>query len=96
MKTKEIIQWAEDRGILAHGTRQAQFRKTYEEVGELMEAIEKDDRALAKDAIGDVFVTLVIQAELWGFTIEECIDAAYGEIKDRKGYLDASGVFIKE
>ena len=27
---------------------------------------------------------------------DKCIEAAYNEIKDRKGYLSAGGVFVKE
>ena len=29
-------------------------------------------------------------------TLAECIEIAYNDIKDRKGYLNAEGVFIKE
>jgi hypothetical protein len=29
-------------------------------------------------------------------TLQECLDHAYAEIKDRRGYLNEQGVFIKE
>jgi NTP pyrophosphatase (non-canonical NTP hydrolase) len=48
------------------------------------------------DAIGDVFVTLIMVAECAGLDIQQCVQAAYEEIKDRKGYLRADGVFVKE
>lgn len=35
-------------------------------------------------------------ATLSGFTFEECVDAAWQEIKDRKGTTTPEGVFIKE
>ena len=40
-------------------------------------------------------VVLTNLAHLSGFTIEECIQAAYTEIKDRKGKMD-NGTFKKE
>lgn len=49
----------------------------------------------AKDAIGDIIVTLVMQAQMWGLTMEECIEAAWQEIKNRKGRM-TGGVFVKE
>jgi len=49
----------------------------------------------AKDAIGDIIVTLVMQAQMWDLTMEECIEAAWQEIKDRKGRM-TGGVFVKE
>jgi NTP pyrophosphatase (non-canonical NTP hydrolase) len=48
------------------------------------------------DAIGDVFVTLVMVAGCAGLDIQACIAQAYVEIKDRKGYLRPDGVFVKE
>ena len=72
-----------------------QYRKTHEEVGEILEAIDLDDVDLAKDAIGDTYVTLVLQAERWGLTMAECIDQAWNEIKDRKGRM-VNGIFVKE
>ena len=48
------------------------------------------------DAIGDVFVTLVMVAGCAGLDIQACIVQAYDTIKDRKGYLRPDGVFVKE
>ena len=165
-----ITKWAEDRQILKHSTAYAQAFKTAEEVMELVEA-----KAIAKqqaegpgepdwsevyDAIGDVYVTLVVggkcfdleycdnstidanwskvkpssvpdpvdrlqksliplgagskgQVSYWmnwllmvsylaqvaeeaGTTLEACVNQSYLVIKDRKGHLNASGVFVKE
>lgn len=52
-------------------------------------------REMAKDAIGDVVVTLVIIACQLGIPFEQCVDAAYEEIKDRKGKM-INGIFVKE
>ncbi len=48
------------------------------------------------DAIGDVFVTLVMVAGCAGLDIQACIAQAYDTIKDRTGYLRPDGVFVKE
>ena len=97
-KELEIIQWGTDRNLVGptgEATKLGQYRKTHEEVGEILEAIDLDDVDLAKDAIGDTYVTLVLQAERWGLTMAECIDQAWNEIKDRKGRM-VNGIFVKE
>jgi hypothetical protein len=35
-------------------------------------------------------------AHLIGTDITECLQVAYNDIKDRKGYLNKQGVFVKE
>ena len=47
------------------------------------------------DGIGDCVVVLTNLAELIGTPIEQCIDAAYNEIKDRTGKMD-NGTFKKD
>ena len=97
-KEQEIICWGFDRNLIGptgEATMIGQYRKTHEEVGEILEGIELCDIGMIKDAIGDTYVTLVLQAEMWGLTMAECIDAAWDEIKDRKGRMQ-NGVFVKE
>jgi hypothetical protein len=48
-----------------------------------------------KDDIGDMFVVLTNIARLEGTTLVECANVAYEDIKDRKGFLNANGNFIK-
>lgn len=91
----KIIQWANERGIFEHGTRAGQHTKTEEEILELREAIHAKDREAIKDAIGDSVVTLINQAHMNGFTLKECVEHAYNQIKDRKGTM-IDGIFIKE
>jgi NTP pyrophosphatase (non-canonical NTP hydrolase) len=69
--------------------------KLLEEAGELAAAIAKRRNVDAKDAIGDVVVVLTILSAQLGFSIEDAIAAAYGEIKDRKGRM-VDGIFLKE
>lgn len=152
-----IIQWAKARRLIPLANPETQMMKNVSEIGELADAIAKKDNAGIKDAIGDIFVILVIWnqlkwnhdmsefqpivmpvgnineffteflysftdifrgsinghksnvfyflsvidylasfAEYFNMTLVECVESAYNEIKDRKGYLTPEGVFIKE
>jgi len=92
----KIITWGFDRKITVNGQPMTQAIKTLEETHELLEAINKNDKKEIMDAIGDIVVTLVMQCELQDFNLEDCVEAAYREIKDRKGTLNEVGDFIKE
>lgn len=92
---KNIRSWAEERGIYAKGDPKTQYVKLIEEVGELAKAILKDDKKEQIDAIGDSIVVLTNLAHLLGFKVEDCIDAAYSEIKNRKGSMQ-NGTFVKQ
>ena len=65
-----------------------------EEAGELAQALLKKDKAETIDAIGDIVVVLTNLAKLEGYNIENCIDAAYNEIANRKGKM-INGTFVK-
>ena len=104
----KVIKWAEDRNIIEGSDPSRQIYKTMEEATELAVAIgawsqeanqdegDVEGPALeAKDAIGDITVTLIIIAEQLGFTFEDCLWTAWEEIKDRKGRI-VNGVFVKE
>jgi NTP pyrophosphatase (non-canonical NTP hydrolase) len=47
------------------------------------------------DGLGDVFVTIILAAEMAGLRIENCLQAAYDEIKGRTGTMQG-GVFVKD
>ena len=91
----KVIEWARERGILENSSPKAQLTKTLEEVDELVEAIKNDDKEEVEDAIGDVIVTLIIQAELWGLSATECLETAYNVIAKRKGKI-VDGIFVKD
>lgn len=90
-----IINWADERGILNNATVDTQFIKLQEEIGELAISILKKDESLFKDSIGDCVVVLTILAKLKNMSIEDCINSAYDEIKNRKGKM-INGVFTKQ
>ena len=86
--------WAEEKGLIADGLGLAQADKTLEEAGEIRDAIEAGDQDGVADGIGDTLVTLIIQARNQGLTLQDCLDRAYGEIKDRTGKM-VGGQFVK-
>ena len=65
-----------------------------EEVGEIAASMARNKEDELKDAIGDTYVTLVILAQQYGWSIRDCVAQAYNEIKDRQG-LNINGVFVK-
>ena len=86
--------WAKDRGLYNKGNSHTQYVKLMEEAGELAQAILKQDKPEVQDAIGDMVVVLTNLAHLEGFTVEDCIDAAYTQIATRKGKM-INGTFVK-
>ena len=87
--------WAEDRNLIKDSDLKSQFIKLIEEAGELANAIAKKNDIEFADAIGDMVVVLTIMAAQNGMQIEDCIDGAWQEIKDRKGKM-IDGIFHKE
>ncbi len=91
----KILDWAKEKGIFDKGTRERQFQKTLEEVDELRVALTDDDLDEIKDAIGDITVTLIIQAEMNGLDFMECLESAYNVISERTGKM-VDGTFVKD
>jgi len=90
-----IRDWAEERGLYANGDPKTQALKLVEEVGETCRAILKEDYEEVVDGIGDCVVVLTNLAELMDISIEDCIAAAYDEIKDRTGQME-NGTYKKD
>ena len=91
----KIRLWAEDRGLYHKGDPKTQTLKLMEEAGEICRAVLKKDEPEIIDGIGDCVVVLTNLAHLSGTSIEECIDAAYNEIKNRTGKM-SNGTFKKD
>ena len=90
-----IREWADERGLYENGDTKTQALKLVEEVGETCRAILKEDDDEIVDGIGDCVVVLVNLAQLHGVMIEYCIEAAYDEIKNRKGKM-INGTYKKD
>ncbi|CAB4146720.1 NTP-PPase_u3 domain containing protein [uncultured Caudovirales phage] len=92
----KVVQWGEARGIVQNSTPIAQWNKTIEEVIELRDAIITKDRDAMQDAYGDILVTLIMGCACADLNLVSCLEHAYDQIKNRKGYLTPDGIFIKE
>ena len=91
----KVLRWGHDKGILPNGQASEQFSKTLEEVSELCSAIEDNDHDEVVDAIGDIAVTLIMQAHIWGVDLRTCLGSAYDVIYQRTGTM-VNGVFVKD
>ena len=66
---KNVEAWATERGIYEHSTPEAQLLKTLSEIGELADAVIKDDLEGLKDAVGDVAVCWINYCKMKGFRL---------------------------
>lgn len=105
-----VREWGESKGITGpqgKGTLLGQLSKTQEELTETRDAavalgwdahFDKHGSAMIDvlaDGIGDCAVTLILAAEMAGLRFEDCLAAAYDEIKGRTGRM-VDGVFVKD
>jgi len=91
---ENIVAWSTERGILTNGNSVTQCMKLLSELGELADNLIKGK--CVKDDVGDCFVLLTNIARLESTTLVECANVAYEDIKDRKGFLNEQGNFIKD
>jgi NTP pyrophosphatase (non-canonical NTP hydrolase) len=92
---RQVIEWANERGLIKEENAPKQFIKLTEEVGELASALLKGDPYETIDAIGDIQVVLIILCEQLNINYTQALESAYNEIKERKGKT-VNGTFIKE
>lgn len=90
-----VIQWAENRNMISPKNTSRQYMKVSEELGEIAEGINKNNREQVEDSLGDILVTLIILAQDLNFDLLDCLNSAYNVIKDRKGKT-INGIFVKE
>ena len=88
-----VKEWREIRGLNDQDPMKA-FMKLAEEYGEIADAMNRQDKTLLEDAIGDTLVCLIGVAQTNGIDITRALGLAYGEIRDRKGLLKG-GVWVK-
>lgn len=90
-----VLAWATARNIFDEGTVDGQLVKLQEELDELKDACENEDRGGIKDAIGDCMVVLAIIAKMKDLDLRYCFESAFREIQPRRGRMK-DGVFVKE
>jgi NTP pyrophosphatase (non-canonical NTP hydrolase) len=87
------LEWSHDKGILTNGKAITQCLKLMSELGELADNLAKGN--CIKDDVGDCLVVLTNISALQGTSLSECWSHAWDDIKDRQGFLNAEGTFIK-
>lgn len=92
----KVIQWSEARKIIPNSTPFAQSMKAVEEINELVDALRANKREDAIDAVGDTVVCLINVCALLDVNLTDCLKAAYDQIKDRRGYMNEQGIFVKQ
>ena len=95
---QNVLQWGTDKNIIGEngkGTRYGQAEKVLEEALETHMAVHTNDIREVKDGIGDTVVTLILLADMYGWTLEECLQVAYDVIAKRTGKM-VDGVFVKD
>lgn len=89
----KVVEWHEDRNLIDGATDKDQVLKLMQEVGELSDNVCKQQDI--KDDIGDCLVILINIAARNGTNLQQCLEVAYDDIKDRKGRM-VDGIFVKE
>ena len=92
--TELIRKWAIERDLQS-GNPKAQMLELLKELVELGNNIDKLGKGQIIESIGDFYVGLVVLCMQLDLDINDCIKAAYEEIKDRKGKM-VDGIFVKE
>ena len=64
-----------------------------QELGELSDHACKNQDI--RDDLGDMLVVMLNIMKRNNFTLEECLEIAYNDIKDRKGKM-VDGIFVKD
>jgi len=90
---KKVEQWHYDRNLIDGATDKDQVLKLLQELGELSDNVCKGNDI--RDDIGDMLVVMINILARNKLTLEECLDVAYNDIKDRKGKM-VDGIFVKE
>ena len=92
---KNVKLWANEKNLLKKENSHVQMLKVLEEVGETAGALLKNKEKEIIDGLGDSFVTLIILCYQLNLEPEDCLRAAWDEIKNRKGKT-VNGTFIRE
>ena len=79
--------------MIEGSTDKDQYLKLIQEAGELSDSICKGKDI--RDDIGDMMVVLINIMARNNLSMQECLQVAYDDIKDRKGRM-IDGVFVKE
>ena len=89
----KVNKWFEDRNLIEGSTDKDQILKLMQELGELSDHACKGEDI--RDDLGDMLVVMLNIMKRNKYTLEECLQIAYNDIKDRRGKM-VDGIFVKE
>ena len=75
-----------------------QIKHVFDKSEILRQKLQKELNVFIKkgsELLGDILVTIILQAELQGVNLEECLEGAYNIINKRKGSM-INGFFVKQ
>ena len=90
---KKVEQWHNDRNLIDGATDKDQVLKLLQELGELSDNVCKGNDI--RDDIDDMLVVMINILARNNLSLDECLEVAYNDIKDRKGKM-VDGIFVKE
>ena len=90
---RNITQWHHDRNLIDGATDKDQVSKLLQELGELSDNVCKGNDI--RDDIDDMLVVMINILARNNLSLDECLEVAYNDIKDRKGKM-VDGIFVKE
>ena len=90
---ENVNKWFDDRNLIEGSTDKDQILKLIQELGELSDHACKGEDI--RDDLGDMLVVMLNIMKRNNYSINECLQIAYDDIKDRKGKM-VDGIFVKE
>lgn len=92
MRLRDFATWHSNRNLIDGSDDKTQFMKLVQEMGELSDNLCKGKDI--RDDVGDMLVVLTNICIRNNVSFISCLDAAWEDIKDRKGIM-YNGVFVK-
>ena len=90
-----VIKWAKEKGIFDKSTPDIQCEQIIEEAYGLHEVICFENKENIIDSLGYILVSIIIQSEMQGLKLEDCLQSAYDVISKRNGEM-INGTFVKD
>ena len=90
---EKVNKWFDDRNLIEGSSDKDQILKLMQELGELSDHACKGEDI--RDDLGDMLVVMLNIMKRNNYSINECLQIAYDDIKDRKGKM-VDGIFVKE
>jgi len=92
----EVLDWGWQTGILSLGTKEKQADKVVEEARELREAVEGDNLDKICEEIGDVHISAILAARMYGVSSDQCVRMALEKNKNRPEGKMLDGEYVRE